>query len=75
LFLTAVAYVIYQELRLLAVGTSLAKAQVSTLRERLFKLGGWVTRSTRRIVIHLPREAPWRHEWCRIARALHPQPT
>jgi hypothetical protein len=75
LFLTAVAYVIYQELRLLAVGTSLAKAQVSTLRERLFKLGGWVTRSTRRIMIHLPREAPWRHEWCRIARALHPQPT
>lgn len=74
LLLTAVAYVMYQELRLLAAGTGLAKAQVTTLRERLFKLGGWVTRSTRRIVIHLPRQAPWRQEWCRIARALHPQP-
>lgn len=75
LLLTSIAYVLYQELRFLAAGTALANAQVGTLRERLIKLGGWLTRSTRRIVIHLPASAPWRHEWCRIARRLQPQPT
>lgn len=73
--LTAAAYVLMQELRLRAAGTSLARAQVSTLRERLFKLGAWVERSVRRIVIHLPEYAPWRHEWCRIARALGAAPS
>lgn len=36
--MTAAAYVWMQELRRLAKGTSLAAAQVTTLRERLFKL-------------------------------------
>jgi hypothetical protein len=74
LLLASIAFVIYQELRLCAAGTTLAKAQVATLRERLIKLGGWVKRTTRRIVIHLPGGAPWQHEWCRIAKALNPQP-
>ena len=68
--LTAAAYVLMQELRLRAAGTSCARAQVSTLRERLSKLGAWFQRSVRRVVIHLPDHAPWRSEWCRIARAL-----
>jgi hypothetical protein len=38
-FLTAAAYVLMQELRLLAQGTSFARAQVTTIRERLLKLG------------------------------------
>ena len=38
--LTAAAYVLMQEVRLRAAGTSCARAQVTTLRERLFKLGG-----------------------------------
>ena len=73
--LTAAAYVLMQELRLRAAGTSCARAQVSTLRERLFKLGAWFQRSARRVVIHLPDHAPWRSEWCRIARALGAVPT
>ena len=60
--LTAAAYVLMQELRLRAAGTSLARAQVTTLRERLFKLGAWLERSVRRVVIHLPQRAPWRSE-------------
>lgn len=68
--LTAAAYVLMQELRAAAAGTGCARAQVSTLRERLLKLGAWVERSVRRIVVHLPQEAPWRLEWCRVARSL-----
>ena len=68
--LTAAAYVLMQELRGAAAGTACARAQVSTLRERLLKLGAWVERSVRRIVLHLPQHAPWREEWCRVARSL-----
>ena len=68
--MTAAAYVLFQELRLQAQGTSLQQAQVTTLRERLLKLGAWVQRSTRRIVIHLPANAPWADDWCKIATRL-----
>lgn len=68
--LTAAAYVLMQELRSAAAGTACARAQVSTLRERLLKLGAWVERSVRRIVLHLPQHAPWQSEWCRVARNL-----
>jgi hypothetical protein len=68
--LTAAAYVLMQELRAAASGTECARAQVSTLRERLLKLGAWIERSVRRIVVHLPQQAPWQSEWCRVARSL-----
>jgi hypothetical protein len=68
--LTAAAYVLFQELRLQAAGTACARAQVSTLRERLLKLGVWLDRSVRRVVLHLPEAAPWRSEWRHIARSL-----
>jgi hypothetical protein len=73
--LTLAAYVLFQELRLSAASTSLASAQVSTLRERLLKLAVWIKRSTRRIVLHLPDSAPWRLDWIRIARTLGAHPT
>jgi hypothetical protein len=68
--LTAAAYVLMQELRTRAAGTACARAQVWTLRERLFKLGVWLTRSVRRIVLHLPHGTPWYADWCQIARRL-----
>jgi hypothetical protein len=43
---------------------------VSTLRERLIKLGVWVEESVRRIVLHLPASFPFAHDWHRLARAL-----
>ena len=68
--LTAAAYALMQELRTRAAGTGCARAQVSTLRERLLKLGAWVQCSVRRVVLHLPQSAPWRSDWCSVAHAL-----
>jgi hypothetical protein len=68
--LTATAYVLMQELRLHAKHTGCARAQVSTLRERLLKVGVWIEVSVRRIVLHLPRSYPFKHDWGRIALAL-----
>lgn len=68
--LTAAAYVLMQEIRLKAARTSLARAQVSTLRERLFKIGARVVVSARRIVLHLPESFAFLREWNHIALAL-----
>ncbi|MEO7867486.1 MAG: IS1380 family transposase [Candidatus Eisenbacteria bacterium] len=68
--LTAAAYVLMQELRHAAAGTSLARAQVITLRERLFKLGAEVAVSVRRVVLHLPASFAFRGEWRAVAMAL-----
>ena len=73
--ITAAAYVLMQELRLQARHGSCAKAQVSTLRLRLLKLGAWVERSVRRIVIHLPMHTPHAMDWHRIARSVGAIPT
>lgn len=72
--ITAAAYVLMQEVRLAAKGTSCERAQVSTLRDRLIKLGAWIETSARRIVVHLPKSAPHRPEWQQIARALGAAP-
>jgi len=68
--LTAAAYVLMQELRLNARRTDCARAQVSTLRERLLKIGVWIEVSVRRIVLHLPTSYPFKHDWGRLAVAL-----
>lgn len=68
--MTAAAFVLMQELRHHASGTSCARAQVSTLRERLIKLGAWVEESVRRIVLHFPASYPFVDDWRCIAQAL-----
>ena len=68
--LTATAYVLMQELRLHAKHADCARAQVSTLRERLLKVGVWIEVSVRRIVLHLPASYPFKHDWGRLAVAL-----
>lgn len=68
--LTAAAYVLFQEIRLHARRTALARAQVATLRDMLLKLGAEVERSVRRFVLHLPTPTPYRDAWCRIATSL-----
>ena len=67
---TAAAYVLMQELRLKARWTGCARAQVSTLRLRLLKLGAWIESSVRRVVIHLPLGTPHADDWRRIARSV-----
>ncbi len=72
--LTAAAYVLIQELRRLAAGTVYARAQVPTVRERLFKLGARLVVSARRVVVHLPVACPSLPAWCTIARACGASP-
>lgn len=68
--LTAAAYVLMQELRLRAARTACARAQVTTLRQRLLTLGVHVVASVRRIVLHLPTSTPYLDAWRHIALAL-----
>ena len=68
--LTAVAYVLMQELRLRAADTACARAQVPWLRDRLLKFGVQVVCSVRRIVLRLPRATPDLAAWRHIAFAL-----
>jgi hypothetical protein len=68
--LTATAYVLLQELRRHAAATVYARAQVSTLRERLVKIGVWVETRVRRFVLHLPTAYADREAWRLIARRV-----
>jgi hypothetical protein len=68
--LTATAYILFQTLQQSARRTATASAQVATLRERLIKLAVWITRSARRIVLHLPRACPWLKAWRQVAQAV-----
>jgi hypothetical protein len=68
--LTAASYVLMQELRRAARSTACARAQVSTLRERLLKIGARVVVSVRRVVLHLPASSPYLDCWQRVALRL-----
>lgn len=68
--MTAAAYVLMQELRIKARRTGCARAQVSTLRLRLLKIGAWVETSARRVVLHLPTTTVHADDWRRIARSI-----
>jgi hypothetical protein len=72
--LTAAAYALMQEIRRQARRTTLARAQVTTLREHLFKLSARIEESVRRIVVHLPQSSPYAPEWTSIARQLGAAP-
>jgi hypothetical protein len=67
---SAVAFVLFQELRLRARGTALERAQVPTLRERLVKVAARVVESVRRLVVHLPASYPWARLWARLAGSV-----
>jgi len=68
--MTAAAYALLQELRLKARHTAYSRAQVSTLREMLLKIGARVVTSVRRIVIHLPQSCAAGRAWLQLAGAL-----
>jgi len=72
--LTAAAYVLLQTLRTRLAATPAADYQVTTLRERLFKLGTRVQVSARRIVLHLPAAFPWLALWQAVALTLGASP-
>jgi hypothetical protein len=47
-----------------------AVATVSTLRQRLWKMGAVLVRSARRLWLHLPESWPYRELWGRVLRAV-----
>jgi hypothetical protein len=60
LLLSSAAYVLVQALRRTAlIGTELARAQVGTIRLRLFKVAARVVVSVRRVVFHLASSYPY----------------
>jgi hypothetical protein len=71
LWLASVAYVLVHELRRVGLrGTALARAQVTTIRTRLLKLGGLVRVSVRRIVVALSGVFPLRVLYARVLANL-----
>jgi hypothetical protein len=69
LLLHAAAYVLMQAMRAALAGTDLARAQVSTLRLSLLKVGARIRESVRRVWVQLPSAYPWAHLWHILARA------
>ncbi len=73
LLLASAAYVLIEHLRRVALrGTELARAQVSTIRLKLFKVAARVRVSVRRIVLHLSSNYPNQPTLQRIVARLVP---
>jgi len=65
LLLSTAAYVLLEALRRIGLkGTELARAQVTTIRLRLLKIGAVITRNTRRIRLYLSSSFPLQELFC-----------
>lgn len=72
LLLSGCAYTLVERLRSLGLqGTELAKAQVNTIRLRLFKVGGVVIRNTRRVKLMLSSVYPHKTLFAHAATVLN----
>jgi hypothetical protein len=50
-----------------------ARATTATIRAQLITVPGRLARSARRLVVHLPRDWPWEHDWTELfARTTAP---
>ena len=73
LLLASAAYVLIEHLRREGLkGTELARAQVSTIRLKIFKIAARVRTSVRRIVLHLSSSYPYQPVLQRIVARLVP---
>jgi hypothetical protein len=73
LLLASAAYVLIEHLRRVGLrGTELAKAQVSTIRCKLFKIAAIVTVSVRRVVLRMPSSYPYQTVVHRLISRLVP---
>lgn len=71
LLLSAAAYVLVEAVRRLGLaGTELERAQVSTIRLRLFKVAGLVRSSARRVLVRLASGYPLRDLFGQVLRRL-----
>jgi hypothetical protein len=67
--LSPAAYVLTQALQIAVAGTTLAHAQAARLHQALLTIGVQVTRSVRRLVVHLARSHPEHAAWHHVACA------
>lgn len=74
LVMAATAFCLYQELRWRLRRTALSRSQVGRLQLMLMKIAVRVVESCRRVVLHFPRNAPWRDVWIQAARAVGGKP-
>ena len=73
--LAAFAYVLVEHIRRTAlVGTELEKAEVGTIRLRLFRVAGLVVKSVRRLVVRLSSGYVWQELFVRVAQRLQSRP-
>jgi hypothetical protein len=71
LLLSSAAYVLVQALRRTVLcGTDLARAQVGTIRLKLFKIAARVVVSARRVVFHLASSYPYQEVFCSVYARL-----
>lgn len=71
LLLSALAYVLMEAMREISLsGTELARAQVSTIRNKLLKVSGVIIRNTRRIRFILPSSYPFKDLFMLAAHRL-----
>ena len=76
LLLSAAAYVLVEAVRRLALGgTVLERAQVSTIRLRLFKVAGLVQVSVRRVLVRLASGYPLQELFALVLGRLRGEPT
>jgi hypothetical protein len=76
LLLSSAAYVLIESLRRLGLcGTELARAQVQTIRLKLFKIAARVKSSVRRVVFHLSSSYPYRTLFIHALGAIRLLPT
>ncbi len=71
LLLASAAYVLVEHIRRTALkGTELARAQVSTIRLKLFKIAARVVTSVRRVVLHFSSSYPYQPLFRQVAARL-----
>ena len=73
--MAACAYALVEHIRRTAlVGTELEKAEVGTIRLRLFRVAALVVKSVRRLVVRLSRSYVWQELFARVAERLRSRP-
>ncbi len=71
LLLSSCAYVLLERLRALGLaGTELARAQVSTIRLKLLKIGAVVLGNTRKVRLLLSSSSPYQAIFSQVVKAL-----
>ena len=71
LLLSSLAYVLIDTIRRLALaGTQLARAQVGTIRLRLFKVAAAIMINSRRIRLYMPSHYPHQALWIKVSQRL-----